>query len=192
MLSGYGVIGVDLAGSPRRVTGLCYLDSGLRCVAARARLDDEILVFVQEMRPRLIAIDAPLSFPPAGRSMRCCDEELKKLGLRPLPPILGPMKMLTSRAIELKKIMQSLGYEVIEVFPSGARRILKLPSKKMGASALRESLLKLGVRGIPEDVDEHVLDAVICALVGVLYLRGRYVKVGDPNESMIILPKPIE
>jgi len=178
-----------LAGSPKRVTGLCYLDSSMKCVAARAKLDDEILAFIQELKPRLVAIDAPLSFPPAGRSMRRCDEKLKRLGLKPLPPTLGPMKMLTTRAVRLKKILESLGYEVIEVFPTGARPFLNFPSKKEGAKRLRESLLKLGVRGLPEEVDEHILDAVICAFIGLLYLKGEYVELGDAVEGTIIMPK---
>lgn len=56
------VVGIDLAGSPRRPTGMCML----RDLAAETRVvfsDDEILNFVNEARPVLIPIDAPLSLP---------------------------------------------------------------------------------------------------------------------------------
>ena len=161
------VVGVDLAGSPRRVTGLCFLRSDLSCELARARLDDEILSFIQEKRPRLIAIDAPLSFPTGGRNLRKCDRELVRMGVRPLPPVLGPMRMLTERAIRLKHVLGELGYRVIEVFPTGAQKILGLPSKR-DLEALRLGLISLGIKDLPEEVDVHLLDAVTCAFVGVL------------------------
>ncbi len=180
---------MDLAGSPRRITGLCHLGFDLECVVARAKLDDEILSFIREADPSLVAIDAPLSFPLSGESMRACDKELKKMGLRPLPPVLGPMRMLTRRAIELKKTLEESGYEVIEVFPTGAQKLLDLPSKK-DLDALRSGLISLGVKDLPREVDVHVLDAVTCALVGLLYLRGEYLEVGKPGEGIIVLPKP--
>jgi len=183
------VVGVDLAGSPRRVTGLCSLRSDLSCELARARLDDEILSFIQEKRPKLIAIDAPLSFPTGGRNLRKCDRELVRMGVRPLPPVLGPMRMLTERAIRLKHVLGELGYRVIEVFPTGAQKILGLPSKR-DLEALRLGLISLGIKDLPEEVDVHLLDAVTCAFVGVLYLRGEFLEVGDEDEGVIIMPKP--
>ena len=183
------VIGIDLAGSQRRITGLCSLGSDLSCELARAKLDDEILAFIQERRPKLIAIDAPLSFPAGGENLRRCDRELVKMGVRPLPPGLGPMRMLTERGIRLRRVLEGLGYKVIEVFPTGAQKVLGLPSKR-DLKALRLGLISLGIKGIPEDVDVHLLDAVTCALVGASYLKGEFVKVGDEREGVIIMPKP--
>jgi len=186
-----GVVGVDLAGSPKRVTGLCYLDPALRCSATRARSDEEILSFVRRFDPRVVAVDAPLSSPPPGESMRKCDRDLKRMGLRPLPPVLGGMRMLTERAVKLKDSLSGLGYEVIEVFPRGAQKILGLPSKK-DRRGLRAGLASLGLKGIPEDADIHVLDAATCALVGLLYLREAYVAVGEPGEGVIVMPRSPE
>jgi predicted RNase H-like nuclease len=33
------------------------------------------------------------------------------------------------------------------------------------------------------------LDAVTCALVGIMYLKGEYLAIGDPDEMLMILPK---
>ncbi|MDW8021297.1 MAG: DUF429 domain-containing protein [Nitrososphaerota archaeon] len=186
---GVCVVGVDLAGSSRRVTGLCSLSLDLRCELAEAKLDEEVLHFILERMPKIVAIDAPLSFPSSGRGLRRCDRELLRMGLRPLPPILGPMRMLTERAIRLKRVLEGFDYKVIEVFPTGARRILGLPSKR-DLKALRLGLISLGMKDIPEEVNMHLLDAVICAFVGMLYLRGEFVEVGDEEEGVIIMPRP--
>ena len=185
----FGVVGVDLAGLPTRVTGLCFLDSGLGCELARAGGDDEILSFIFSRSPRVVAIDAPLSFPRRGM-FRVCELELRKLGARPLSPLLRSMKDLTARGIRLKKVLEDRGYEVIEVFPTGSRRFLGLPPKRAGRKALLEALRAVGVKNIPSEADQHLLDAVICALIGLRYLRGEYLRVGDPEEGVIILPVP--
>lgn len=63
------VAGLDLAGSPKRDTGVCILGSlnspGGRAVAKTAILHDdvEILDFVSLHRPDMVAIDAPLFLP---------------------------------------------------------------------------------------------------------------------------------
>ena len=188
-MQGLCVIGVDLAGSPRRITGLCYLNQDLWVEVSRAYLDDEILSFINNHEARVIAIDAPLSLPRSG-GLRRCDEELRRVGIRVLPPVLGGMRRLTERAIRLREVLASKGHEVIEVFPTGARKILGLPSRRMGVDALRNALLSYGVRGLPDDVDQHILDAVICALVGLYYLRGEYMVFGDEVEGMIVMPRP--
>lgn len=185
----FWIVGVDLAGSPRRVTGLCALRSDLSCELAKAKLDNEILSFILEKSPSVIAIDAPLSFPAGGESLRRCDRELMKMGVRPLPPVLGPMRMLTERAIKLKNALGEFGYRVIEVFPTGARKILGLPSKR-NLEALRLGLISLGIKGLPKEVNAHLLDAVTCAFIGVLYLKREFVRIGDEKEGVIIMPKP--
>ena len=185
----FRVVGVDLAGLPTRITGLCYLDSRLICELAKAKEDYEIFSFIFEKSPEVIAIDAPLSLPRNGM-FRVCEREVMKLGVRPLSPLLRSMRTLTERAMRLRRILEERRYRVIEVFPTGARKLLNLPSKKMGRRALREALAAHGLKNIPEDVDQHLLDAVICALIGLYYLRGEYLEVGDPEEGVIILPKP--
>jgi len=184
-----GVVGVDLAGLPTRITGLCFLDLDLGCELARAGGDDEILSFIFSRSPRVVAIDAPLSFPRRGM-FRACELELRGLGARPLSPLLRSMKALTARGIRLKRALEDQGYEVVEVFPTGSRRFLGLPPKRAGRKALLEALRAIGVKGIPSEADQHLLDAVICALIGLHYLRGQYLRVGDPEEGVIILPAP--
>ncbi|MFI5305395.1 MAG: hypothetical protein ACHQYP_11455 [Nitrospiria bacterium] len=57
---------------------------------ATVHSDDEILSFITDARPDIIAIDAPLNLPPGrnsieertGEHFRRCDRELWKRGIR--------------------------------------------------------------------------------------------------------------
>ncbi len=77
------VAGVDLAGSPRRPTGVCVL-RGLQAQTWVAFTDEEILRLIDGARPDLVPIDAPLTLPygrttihdRAGAHFRECDREL--------------------------------------------------------------------------------------------------------------------
>ncbi len=52
------VVGIDLAGSPKRSTGLCVLRD-LNAETRAVFSDDDILDFVTDARPTLIPINAP-------------------------------------------------------------------------------------------------------------------------------------
>ena len=191
------VVGVDLAGSPRRNTGICLLRGMTAAPFATVHGDEEILAFIDASRPSLVAIDAPLSLPPgrtsiedrSGEHFRSCDRELLKRGIRFFPITLGPMRSLTTRGIRLKAILVERGLDVIEVYPGAAQDIWKVPRKQGGLARLRKGLEKLGVKGLKRDMNGDELDAVSAALVGRLYLRGQADVLGDVSECAIIVPR---
>src|SRR5690606_24326692 len=61
------ILGLDLAGSPRRPTGFCVL-RGRRVQVGHVFSEEDILALIAAAAPQLVAIDAPLALP-AGR---CC------------------------------------------------------------------------------------------------------------------------
>ena len=61
------VVGVDLAGSPNRNTGVCALRGMTATSIDTVHTDQEILDFVERIEPELVAIDAPLSLPPGRK-----------------------------------------------------------------------------------------------------------------------------
>src|SRR5439155_1032285 len=95
------VLGIDLAGSPRRPTGLCLL-RGLSAQTHVAFSDEDILNTVQQAQPDLVPIDAPLSLPKGRKTIsdrgdehfRDCDLELRRRGIRffPVKPVPGKTK----------------------------------------------------------------------------------------------------
>lgn len=197
-------MGLDLAGSPRRPTGFCFIDSGAIFTSVLFT-DQEIFEEVRKADPRLVAIDAPLSLPPGRRDIedrrgghfRSCDLELRKRGIRFFPITLGPMRALTERGLKLKSELSGSGYEVIEIYPGGAQDIWGLPRagqdrEKLASGLERLSRKELGLRLGPEarpwprlSADE--LDAVTAALVGLLYYQGR-VELYGRGKKIIVMP----
>ncbi len=191
------VVGVDLAGSPRRMTGICLL-RGMTVVSyTTVHRDDGILSFIQNAKPALVAMDAPLGLPRGRKSLeerspfhfRASDLELRRRGIRFFPLTLGPMRMLTNRGMKLKKVIENLGIPVIEIYPGAAQDIWKISRKQGGLTKLRRGLEKIGLKGLAKDMNGDELDAVTGALVGRLYLRGRADVLGDVTEGAIIVPK---
>lgn len=174
------VVGVDLAGAPHRPTGVCVL-RGLKAQTWIARTDEEILSAIDQARPALVTIDAPLSLPVgrttihdrSGPHFRACDAELRRRGIRFFPITLGPMRMLTERGLALKGKIEFLGYRAVECYPGGAQDVWGLPRQHRDREGLRRGLEQLGVRGLTTALTGDELDAVTAALVGRWDLLGR-------------------
>src|SRR5512147_2841832 len=191
------VVGIDLAGSPLRNTGICTLRGMTISSIDTLHTDQEILDYIGLIRPDLIAIDAPLSLPPGRKSLeernaehfRPSDRELMKRGIRFFPITLGPMRLLTARGIRLKKILTRRGYPVIEIYPGAAQDIFGIPRKQHGLSKLLRGLERLGLRGLNKEMNGDELDAATGAFVGRLFLKGKAEVLGDFKTGAIIVPK---
>jgi predicted nuclease with RNAse H fold len=189
------IVGLDLAGVESRPTGLCIL-KGMKAETLILYTDKEVLKRIEESKPRIVAVDAPLSLP-AGREsieqrtnvhLRACDKELLQRGIKFFPITLGPMRKLTNRGINLRRILEDKHFRVIEVYPGGAQDVLGIPRKQQGLERLRAGLEKTGVRGLNNRMSDHELDAVTCALVGKFFLKGKSVTYGTPEQA-IVMPK---
>jgi len=188
------VVGIDLAGSPRRPTGLCVL-RGLRAQTQVAYGDQEILGAVEKARPDLVPIDAPLSLPPGrtnihdrgGEHLRECDRELRRRRIRFFPITLGPMRMLTERGLALKAKIEAMGFSVVECYPGGAQDLWHIPRQHQDRAGLLHGLAHLGVKGLTAEMTGDELDAVTAALVGHWCLTGRGEMLG--GDSGILVPR---
>jgi len=189
------IVGLDLAGVESRPTGFCIL-KGLMAETFLLYTNQEIVRKVEGSKPKVVAIDAPLSLPAGRKSieqrtkvhLRECDKELLKRGIKLFPVTLGPMRKLTSRGITLRRILENKHFKVIEVYPGGAQDILGIPRKQQGLRSLREGLEKQGIKGLKDGMSNHELDAVTCALVGRLFLVGKTITYGT-REQAIVMPK---
>jgi hypothetical protein len=190
------ILGIDLAGSEKRKTGICILNEKLIAHSFFVFSDQEILNLIEKEKPDLIAIDAPLSLPKGRKSLkrkskihfRECDRELWKLGIKFFPITLGPMRKLTERGIKLRKILEKK-YKVIEVYPGATQDILKIPRKQKGLKKLKKGLENLGIKILKKNPNGDELDAITSAFTGFLYLKGKCIAIGDKKEGQIILPK---
>jgi uncharacterized protein len=162
--------------------------------------DEEILTTVVRSHPALVVIDAPLSLPRgratiedrSGPHLRACDRELQRLGIRFFPLTLGPMRMLTVRGMGIAQELERRGVPVVEGYPGGAQDLIGIPRKQAGVAALQRRLRGEGISGpLRSRVLTHdELDAVTIAWVGKLFLRGEGMLIGDPDEGLMLLPRP--
>jgi uncharacterized protein len=194
------VVGIDLAGSPKRPTGICIL-VGNQARVSVVLSDEEILQAVGK-DAQAIAIDAPLSLPRgrcclkddcpcAGRAhFRACDLELRRMKIKFFPITLGPMRQLTVRGMALKEKLEKMGFRVFETYPGAAQDIWGIPRQK-DLQGLREGLKRFKLKGnwMEPRVTKDELDAVTCALAAREDLRGNTIALGDPEEGLMILPK---
>jgi hypothetical protein len=195
------ILGLDLAGSPRRPTGYCIL-KGRRVEVGHLFDDAAIQTMVATVMPRVVAIDAPLGLPTG----RCClldtcscagtthfrvsDHELRRLRIPFFPITLGPMRQLTQRGMKLKKQLETSPIEVIETYPGAAQDLWGIPRQR-DVAGLQRGLRQFRLRGLGRSpLSPHMLDAVTCALVGQLYVAGRAWSIGSPREALMILPHP--
>lgn len=182
------IIGIDLAGKQDNPTGFCVLDQDLVILQTLYHTND-IMDYVKEVKPSLIAIDAPLSLPKG----RCClkkDCKCAKFGhfrqaerdIRPygrvLPLTFRGMKMLTLRGIELARELRK-DFQVIETHP-------RTSQKQLGIKDIKKDLSRN--YQLPSDPNEHELDALLAAVTGYLYLKGECIELGDPEEGVIVIP----
>ena len=189
------VVGIDLAGTEKGQTGFCILDK-MKAYTTVVYTDKEIIDKIEEVKPKIITIDAPLSLPYGRKSieertnihLRECDKELLRRGIKFFPITLGPMRKLTERGIKLKKILEDRGFKVIEVYPGGAQDVWNIPRKQRGLEKLINGLKRMGIKDLKKDMNDHELDAVTCALVGKYYLDGNAEVLGKIDNG-IVMPK---
>ena len=135
--------------------------------------DREIVKFVNESKPRIVAIDAPLMKEVKKVKIRNADRVLKKYGA--MAPTMPSMTMLAKRANNLVK---KLNARVIEVFPTASAKILGIHDRNY-----KKMAEKVGIN----IVNKHELDAYLAAYTAHLYLLGKAEKVGKNDK--IIIPK---
>ena len=194
------VVGIDLAGSPKRNTGICTLKKNRITLCSIIHTDQEILEYIEKANPVLITVDAPLHLPPGRKSIedkngehfRPCDRELLRRGIRFFPITLGPMRLLTKRGIRLEKVLTRRGYRVVEVYPGAAQDLWNISRKQGGLSKLRKGLQRLGIKGLRQKMNGDELDAVTAALVGQWFLNGKAEVLGNFRRGAIVIPSEKE
>ena len=158
--------------------------------------DKDILSYVVDANPDIVAIDAPLNLPPGrktlddrnGEHFRPCDRELLKRGIRFFPITLGPMRMLTLRGISLKKKLNRRGFRVVEIYPGAAQDVWGISRKQFGLHRLRRGMEAMGIRGLEKGMNGDELDAVSGAIVGRDFLKGKAEVLGNFRQGAIIVP----
>lgn len=191
-------LGVDLTSSAARPSGYAVLDKQARLRAVGlVTTDEEVLSLASRWRPRLVALDAPLSWPTAIESKgRLCELQLAHEGIGTFRTTRRTIiRALVDRAIPLATAIRSEGFEVIEIYPYGSKVRLfgrGIPKKTTteGRAWLRRRLEALipNLAGHQGSLNHDELDAVVAAYTALLHDRGLAEEVGDAAEGVICLP----
>lgn len=181
------LIGLDLAAKSKNPSGVAILE-GRNLTAKTVYTDNEILQSIENNKPDLTAIDAPLSVPLQG-FLRKSDKDMIKHGYRVLPPKLTFMNELTWRAVKLNKLIEEKQYRTIEVHPTSSRKALQMALKDW--KAIQETLKAIGLQGELESrrLISHELDAATAALTAALHIAKQTDVFGNKEEGYIVVPK---
>ncbi len=181
------IIGLNLAGTEEKITGLCLLGEDLDELL-ELKSDKEIISKIELVSPDIVVIDSPLSFPDKG-NWRQAEHELNKRKIKfSSPKGLVVMEQLVMRGIKLKDYFQNKGYLVIEVSSNAFYNYFNLPSRDNYLEIKR--LLKLYNIFIPKKVySQNELNSIIAAFTGRLFLETKIDFLGDEKEGQIVVPK---
>jgi len=196
------VVGIDLTGSETKPSGWAVM-LGNKVETAILCSDDDLIQTSLKYKPKIISIDSPLSYP-SGRCCvketcdckkhgitRYCERLLSAFGIGVYPSLIPSMVNLTTRGMRLAQKFRDLGVEVIESYPGVAQDILSIRRKQNGLQHLKNSYKNFGIVGdyfLSDMVKHDELDAIASALVGLFYLNGQYVALGNDKEDFLIVP----
>lgn len=168
--------------------------------------DGEILEFVEKTKPSLIAIDSPLALPKglccleencscfSPLKVRTAERELATLGF---PCFFTTKKSIIKgmviRGISLRKRLEAMGYEVVEVYPyaSKIRLFKKRPppkTRREGRLFLQEEISLLFPSLPRQVVDHNLADAAISAYTAYLHHQGKTQILGEEEDGIILIP----
>ena len=188
------IVGIDLTGSSNRASGWALLVHDV-IETKLLRTDTELIGETLAAQPNIVSIDSPLSlpagYPKHGVIYRQCEIALKRVGISVFWCLLPSMRALTMRGMVLAKKLRDKGVHVIESYPGAAQDVLLIPRKKASTEELKWGLVRAGFKGnwVNEKISHDELDAITSALVGLFYLAGEYIALGNPKEDYLIIPR---
>ena len=207
------VLGVDLRASNKKPSSIAILDSESHLAQLGSFLEDEELIkLVNDVKPSLVAIGAPLNLPSGfccldqtcdcrfsvpNRKGRLLELELAKMGISCFYTNKGSIiRDLIYRGILLSNVLRDAGHKVIEVYPHATKTLLfgdKVPPKNSAVSVTymigHLTPLVSGMEKHADDLDRNTCDAIINAYTGQLHAQSDTDILGDPEEGILVLPK---
>ena len=207
------VLGVDLRASPKKPSSIAVLDTQSHLTELSSFYEDsELTKLVDDLRPDLVAIGAPLNLPSgfccldqtcdcrfsvSDRKGRLLELQLAKMGISCFYTNKGSIiRDLIYRGIHLSEILRESGHDVIEVYPHATKMLLfgdKVPPKNSAISVSymigHLTPLVSGMERDADDLDRNRCDAIINAYTGQLHAQSKTDVLGDPEEGILVLPK---
>ena len=190
-------VGVDVAA--RRGCDVVALDDDLVArPVGRVHDTAELTSLLDDLRPDVVAIDAPPAWAPDGRA-RQCERELQRLGVS----IFTTPNAARGTANAFYDWMRTgfamfdgaRDYTTLETFPHVTsvallgrrpeRGLLRDPRAKRAWRLAALDIARVET-ALLRTIDE--IDAALCAVTGRAYLSGDAIELGDPVEGLLTLP----
>lgn len=190
------VLGIDYGSKMAGTTVVAFMVEGqvnFRTSEKKRDADVMILSLVEELKPNLVAIDAPLSLPGVYTGLsgytdyfyRECDR---------LTGAMSPMFLggLTARAMKLAARLRADGSKVIEVYPVKTGNDLGLKEfgyrqKEQNQIKLLESLhskTRIDLRN-HDQLSSHDIDAALALFIARQYASDAVNRLGTLDEGFI-------
>jgi len=208
------VLGVDLRSSEQH-------DSSIACMSPqslsldsilRFKTDEALLEIISKMQPELVALGTPLSLPKGmccldkqcpcesenrERKGRQCEIELAQMGISCFFTSKGSIiSRLIYRGIKIRKDIEDLGFEVVEVYPHASKVVLfgdKVPPKSNPASIdfMKNKLPSLlnSLEEYLDDIDINECDAILNCYTAVLHSSNATDVLGSATEGLLAIPR---
>ncbi|NPA22990.1 MAG: hypothetical protein GXO23_01650 [Crenarchaeota archaeon] len=177
------VIGIDLGHPVRSSTGVCVYSYNRDNYITSTMTPVEALSLCESLRGRVtyVAIDAPLSLPRKGIE-RELERRCRMIGVKLIPPLLGPMRRLTVCGICIRDVLERLNMTVIETHPTSCLKTTGT-SKEDVLKILKRKVINIGGR------TRHCIDALICCLAARAYAESLHVEIHAEDDRLILFDR---
>jgi predicted nuclease with RNAse H fold len=168
---------------------VAVIDDGA-LVAGPARIAGarDVLRWLSEQRPSVVAVDGPRAPAPDGERSRRCERDLVRAGvcgIRYTPDAAALRRNPTyyawiAHGFDLYAALRGGPWEVIECFPTATWTRLGGPRERRSRTAWSRGVLNgLGLRGLPDRMNQDARDAVGAAVTARLHGNGRSERFGE-------------
>jgi predicted nuclease with RNAse H fold len=186
--AGIGVwAGVDVGARRKGFHGALVDRRGVVAGPLALSRPDDVVTWLSDHRPRVVAVDSPCRLAPDGARSRPDERRFARevLSLRYTPDraalAASPRYYeWITHGLELYAALTRAGLTAIECFPTAAWTIWAGPrGREPRARWTARGLLALGLQGVPARLSQDGRDAIAAALVAFDYDRGRARSIGD-------------
>jgi predicted nuclease with RNAse H fold len=183
-------MGVDVGGARKGFDVALVGARGLVGLRRRQSTAD-VVAWVRETRPAVVAIDSPRSCAPPGQTHRADERALRAAvcGIRWTPPADAldgnPYYGWIVEGLRLYAALAGDAAAVIECFPTAAWTIWHGPRDgRPRARWSAEALAARGLAGVPARTNQDTRDAIAAALTAQAYGQGDFDAYGE-----IVVPR---
>jgi predicted nuclease with RNAse H fold len=177
--------GVDVGGR-RKGFHVAILDDRVLHELAHVRRVDDVVVWLGERLPRVVAVDSPIAVAPDGAASRECERRLAKTicGIRYTPErsrLAGNgYYEWVEHGLELHEALRGGTWTVVECFPTASwTRWAGSRGARSRAAWTQAALGALGLAGVPRGLGQDSRDAIAAALTGRAHGRGETESFGE-------------